>query len=79
MTKEITALKARNFAIECLSDCFSSEQAGGFENADNAGLEWTACGIEIHSQTASGFIMSVDGHEIQIKATIKCWRADRKP
>ncbi len=71
----MTAIKAQQTAITALSSCFSSEQAGGFENAENAGESWVELPIDIHSTRPTSFIMNVDGNEILISATIK--RADR--
>ncbi len=66
----LTALKARQLALEILSSCFSSEQAGAFENAENAGQDWVERDTYIHSATASSFILHIDGHEIKITAAI---------
>lgn len=67
----MTPIKAQQIAITALSSCFSSEQAGGFENAENAGEPWIELPIEIHSMKPTSFVMQVDGHEILIRATVQ--------
>jgi hypothetical protein len=70
MTTEMTSLKARNLAVECLADVFGEAEADGFEGGRTAATEWPDADPKLHSLTASGFLMEIGGHTIRIHATI---------
>jgi hypothetical protein len=71
----MSGLQARKLAVECVADCLSAQQADGFQSHERT--DWYKEEPDYGQVTDTGFIVTIAGHEVQFRATIKRKSNDR--